>query len=132
MPGLADLNMSLKETLGTAYADAWVVDGQLHVAVTDESVFETVSAAGAVPVQAAFSAADLQEAGRRVQAAAAATGAELHRISSSGQSGIVAYVPAGAVESLRAALAETEIPGKVPVAVAPSSGVATPLESKSS
>lgn len=132
MPDLAETITALRESLGPAYTDAWVVDGTLHVAVTDPSFFEAIRAAGAVPVQAAFSAAELQEAVRLVHDTGAAAGTEFHSLSFSGQTGITAHVPADQVEHLRAALAAAALPGNVPVAVAVSSGVATPLDSNGS
>jgi len=128
--GMADpveTNMALKKALGAAYTDAWVADGLLHVAVTDTSFFEAIRATGAVPVQAAFSAAELQAALRLVQDTGTAAGVALHKISSSGQTGITAFVPAGQVEQLRTALAGATLPANVPVAVAESTGVGTPL-----
>ena len=113
MSGLAALNMKLRTELGDAYTDAWVVDGRLQVAVTDPSLFETISSVGAVPVQAAFSAADLQATQRLVQDAATATGTALHRISSSGRDGVTAHVSSGQVEQLRTALAEAGLPARV-------------------
>ena len=132
MADLAETNMALKAALGAAYTDAWVADGTLHVAVTDTSFFEAIRAAGAVPVQAAFSAADLQAALRLVHDTGAAAGTEFHSLSFSGQTGITAQVPAEQVEPLRAALSAAALPGNVPVAVAVSTGVGVPLDPKNS
>lgn len=137
MPDLVETNEILKALLGAAYTDAWVADGRLHVAVTDTSFFEAIRTAGAIPVEAAFSAADLQAALRFVHETGAAAGTEFHSLSSSGQTGITARVPADQVERLRSALATATPlatggpPGKVPITVAVSTGVGTPLDPNS-
>lgn len=52
----------LKTLTGTAFAGAWLVDGALNVAVTDETLVSAVSAAGAAPVVVSTSLDKLQAA----------------------------------------------------------------------
>ncbi|KAF2762914.1 hypothetical protein EJ05DRAFT_433079 [Pseudovirgaria hyperparasitica] len=52
----------LRTSTGNAFAGAWLVDGELNVAVTDEALTPAVSAAGATPLVVAAPLSKLEQA----------------------------------------------------------------------
>jgi hypothetical protein len=52
----------LRTSTGNSFGGAWLVDGELHVAVTDEALTSEVTAAGATPVVVSNSISKLEEA----------------------------------------------------------------------
>ncbi|CAN8105484.1 unnamed protein product [Discula destructiva] len=77
----------LRTMAGSSFGGAWLVDGELNVAVTDEALTSDVTAAGATPVvvdtplskleeaKKALDALDIEQTlGKRQEAASAATG----------------------------------------------------------
>jgi hypothetical protein len=52
----------LRTSAGNSFGGAWLVDGELHVAVTDKALTSEVSAAGATPVVVSNSISKLEEA----------------------------------------------------------------------
>ena len=131
MTDLLQLHAQLKTDLGAAYSDAWIEDGQLHVAVTTPEAEAVVSGAGAIPAITQFSDQQLRDAADAFKAwlgTDAAPQVQLHWLETSGRAGsIIVRVPAEQVQPLTDALAEQQPTGDVAVIVEESSGPATPL-----
>lgn len=131
MTDLLQLHARLKTELGTAYSDAWIEGGQLHVGVTTPEAEAVVYGAGAIPVRAEFTEQQLREATDAFKAWLATDAAppvELHWLGTSGRTGsITVRVPADQVQPLADAVAAHSPAGAVTVVVEESSGPATPL-----
>lgn len=131
MTELLLLHAQLKTELGAAYSDAWIEDGQLHVAVTTQEAEAVVYGAGAVPARTEFTEQQLREAADALRAwlaTDAAPSVELHWLGTSGRTGsITVRVPADQVQRLSDAVAEQNPAGAVKVIVEESSGPATPV-----
>ena len=131
MTELLLLHAQLKTELGAAYSDAWIEDGQLHVAVTTPEAEAVVYGAGAIPARTEFTEQQLREAADALRtwlATDAAPSVELHWLGTSGRTGsITVRVPADQVQRLSDAVAEQNPAGAVKVIVEESSGPATPV-----
>jgi hypothetical protein len=131
MTDLLLLHAQLKTDLGAEYSDAWIEDGQLHVAVTTTEAEAVVSVAGAIPAKTEFSDQQLREAADAFKAwlgTDAAPQVQLHWLATSGRTGSInVRVPAEQVQPLNDAVAQQQPTGAVKVIVEESSGPATPL-----
>ena len=131
MTDLLQLHAQLKTDLGDEYSDAWIEDGQLHVAVTTPEAEAVVSGAGAIPAKTEFSDQQLREAADAFKAwlgTDAAPQVQLHWLATSGRTGSInVRVPAEQVQPLNDAVAQQQPTGAVKVIVEESSGPATPL-----
>jgi hypothetical protein len=131
MTDLLLLHAQLKTDLGASYSDAWIEDGQLHVAVTTPEAEAVVSGAGAIPAKTEFSDQQLREAADAFKAwlgTDAAPQVQLHWLATSGRTGSInVRVPAEQVQPLNDAVAQQQPTGAVKVIVEESSGPATPL-----
>ncbi|MGO4385625.1 hypothetical protein [Specibacter sp. RAF43] len=129
---LLQLNETLKGRLGPAYADGWIQDFTLHVAVTTAAAEKIVAEAGAVPTLISVNAKQL-EAGLRSVAAWQAglpgdLAAAIHKVITNGRAGnITVFVSAEKMDAVKRAAAADAPAGKVPLVFKESSGPATPL-----
>jgi hypothetical protein len=81
-----DVIEKLKTSTGNKFGGAWLVDGELKVAVTDAALTSEVTAAGATPVLVANSASKLEEAKKALDKLYHATG-----LNTRSETGIAAF-----------------------------------------
>ncbi|MFL4472472.1 hypothetical protein ACIPVK_00530 [Paeniglutamicibacter sp. MACA_103] len=133
-PDLLQLNESLKEALGDKYAEAWIADNKLHVAVTDKASESIVAAAGAVAHLAEHSAAELEAAIGKIMAwqrdQGGDTATAIYRYLPSGRDGsITLAVDPAQLEDIRQGLAADKVTGDIALKFVESAGPATPASS---
>lgn len=129
---LLQLNERLKTQLGDAYATGWIQDFTLHVAVTTEAAARAVTAAGAIPMLAAFNAKAL-EGGLRAVAAwqqrlPRELAAAIHKVIVNGRAGnITLFVATDKMDAVKSAAAADGPAGDIPLVFKDSASPATPL-----
>lgn len=123
-------NDELSASLGDAYVQGWIEDGELHVATTDGSKVAEIEAAGAVAKVVDFSAAQLREGINEIMRWQAGQDAEIrnsiHGYSISAKDGGLSLrVDPNHIEEVQSLLEKDKPAGDIPLSFTPSSGIAS-------
>lgn len=133
-PKLLELNTNLKDSLGEKYAEGWIAENKLHVAVTDQKSADEVTAAGAVAHLARHSAAELDATISKIMAWQKAQGGSvataIHKYVPSGRHGTITLaVDPAQLETIKTGLSAADVTGDIALKFTESSGLASPAAS---